>query len=84
MSKAAPARAPQPAAEGKFVIVASEFNSRYVDGLIEHALAELLDGNSGVEIELLRVPGAFEIPIVVQEIARSGAVAARSSPPSSR
>jgi 6,7-dimethyl-8-ribityllumazine synthase len=52
-----------------FTIVASEFNSEYVQGLVDHATAELrkLAPNTGVT--LYQVPGAFEIPIVVREVA---------------
>jgi 6,7-dimethyl-8-ribityllumazine synthase len=70
MSKIAPTR---PRASDKprtFIIVASQFSSAYVDGLVDHATEELraLAPNASVSIE--RVPGAFEIPVVVRELAR--------------
>jgi 6,7-dimethyl-8-ribityllumazine synthase len=70
MSKIAPTR---PRASDKprtFIIVASQFNSAYVEGLVDHATEELraLAPNASVSIE--RVPGAFEIPVVVRELAR--------------
>lgn len=52
-----------------FVIVASQFNAAYVQGLIEHATAELGRLAPGAEIVLYQVPGAFEIPVVVREVA---------------
>ena len=52
-----------------FPIVASQFNSAYVQGLIDHATAELRVLITGVTTSLLQVPGAFEIPIVVRELA---------------
>ena len=69
MPKIAPTR---PRASGKrrtFIIVASQFNAPYVDGLVDHATEELraLAPNANVSIE--RVPGAFEIPVVVRELA---------------
>jgi 6,7-dimethyl-8-ribityllumazine synthase len=59
----------------RFVIVASEFNGEYVQGLIDHATEELRALSSGCEVKVHHVPGAFEIPIVVQELAlrKSGA-----------
>jgi 6,7-dimethyl-8-ribityllumazine synthase len=52
-----------------FPIVASEFNPTYVQGLIDHATAELRTLSVGATTALLRVPGAFEIPVVVRELA---------------
>jgi len=49
--------------------VASQFNSTYVQGLIDHATAELRTLIPGATTSLLQVPGAFEIPLVVREIA---------------
>src|SRR6266513_2241357 len=52
-----------------FPIVASQFNASYVQGLINHATAELRALIPGATTSLLQVPGAFEIPLVVREIA---------------
>ena len=52
-----------------FAIVASQFNPTYVQGLIDHATAELRALVPGASTTLFQVPGAFEIPIVVRELA---------------
>ena len=52
-----------------FSIVASHFNGTYVQGLIDHATAELRALIPASTTSLLQVPGAFEIPIVVRELA---------------
>src|SRR5438105_14910681 len=52
-----------------FPIVASQFNSTYVQGLIDLATAELRTLIPGATTSVLLVPGAFEIPIVVRELA---------------
>ena len=57
------------AAKRNFAIVASQFNPTYVQGLIDHASAELRVLVPGAATTLLQVPGAFEIPIVVRELA---------------
>ena len=52
-----------------FIIVASQFNAQYVEGLVEHAQQELHDLAPNATISVQRVPGAFEIPVVVRELA---------------
>ncbi len=52
-----------------FAIVASEFNGTYVQGLVDAASNELHNLQPGCNLQLFSVPGAFEIPIVVQEVA---------------
>jgi 6,7-dimethyl-8-ribityllumazine synthase len=49
--------------------VASRFNGEYVQGLITHATKELSRLSPNAAISLHRVPGAFEIPVVVRELA---------------
>ncbi|MEO8439425.1 MAG: 6,7-dimethyl-8-ribityllumazine synthase [Spartobacteria bacterium] len=53
-----------------FVLVASQFNAKYVQGLVTHCTDELRVLSSGSKVALHLVPGAFEIPVVVQELAR--------------
>jgi 6,7-dimethyl-8-ribityllumazine synthase len=64
---------PRPRAVGgakrHFPIVASQFNAAYVQGLIDHVTAELRALIPSATTSLLQVPGAFEIPIVVRELA---------------
>ena len=58
-------------AKGKrtFCIVASRFNEQYVQGLIDHATEELRALVPNAAILIQRVPGAFEIPVVIKELA---------------
>src|ERR1700739_2493874 len=51
-------------------IVASEYNRRYVDGLVQFASDELKAIAPKAQLTLVRVPGSFEIPIAVQAIAK--------------
>ena len=69
MTKAAPSRPEIAKAKRTFHIVASRFNARYVDGLVDHATQELRALAPDATISLHRVPGAFEIPVVVRELA---------------
>lgn len=69
MSKLA---SPRPRATQKarhFAIVASLFNGPFVQGLVDHATAELRTLAPGAAVSLHQVPGAFEIPIMVRVLA---------------
>ena len=54
-----------------FAIVASEYNRTYVDGLVRFATDELSIIAPHAKLSVIRVPGAYEIPIAVQAIARN-------------
>jgi 6,7-dimethyl-8-ribityllumazine synthase len=69
MSKLAPPRPRTLGGKKHFAIVASLFNRPYVQGLVDHALAELRSLSPAADIAVHQVPGAFEIPVVVREIA---------------
>ena len=69
MSSTAPSRLEMAKAKRTFFIVASRFNAQYVDGLVDHATEELHALAPDATISLHRVPGAFEIPVVVRELA---------------
>jgi len=56
----------------RFAIVASRFNEMIVDSLVRGAVDALLrHGASEKQIELIRVPGAFDLPFVVKRVAAS-------------
>ena len=64
----------KPCRDGKFAIIVSRFNSLICERLVEGAQdvlkreGEVPDEN----ITLVRVPGAIEIPVVCEKIAKSG------------
>jgi 6,7-dimethyl-8-ribityllumazine synthase len=56
----------------RFAIVAARFNDMIVDSLIRGAVDALVrHGAAEKQIELVRVPGAFDLPLVVQKLAAS-------------
>jgi 6,7-dimethyl-8-ribityllumazine synthase len=60
---------------GRFVIIASAYNARYVDAMLRAAKAEIL--RAGGKLQIVRVPGAFEIPVVAAKLARPSAAGPR-------
>jgi len=61
---------------GNFAIVASKYNARYVDAMLRAAKTEIL--RAGGKVQIVRVPGAYEIPVVAAKLARSSLAAGRS------
>jgi 6,7-dimethyl-8-ribityllumazine synthase len=62
---------------GRFVLVAARFNHVIVEQLVNGALDGLKrHGVADDAIDLVRVPGSFEIPLVAQRLAASGRYAA--------
>ena len=56
--------------DAQFAIVVSRFNSFIVDSLLSGAIDTLLrHGAKESDIEIVRVPGAFEMPLVAQRLA---------------
>tara|TARA_R110002096_G_scaffold187584_20_gene367100 strand:+ start:713 stop:1186 length:474 start_codon:yes stop_codon:yes gene_type:complete len=71
MSKSAP-DSPSPTQQsGTVAIVASRYNSTYTDALVQAASETLDQLAPDLEISVTRVPGAFEIPVVVEAVACS-------------
>jgi 6,7-dimethyl-8-ribityllumazine synthase len=62
---------------GRFALVAARFNGTIVEDLVGGALDGLRrHGVSDGDIDLVRVPGSFEVPLVAQRLAGSGRYAA--------
>jgi 6,7-dimethyl-8-ribityllumazine synthase len=62
---------------GRFALVAARFNSLVVDNLVAGALDALKrHGVADDAVDVVRVPGAFEIPLVAQRLAASKIYAA--------
>lgn len=57
----------------KVAIVAARFNNLIVDRLVEGAVDQLVrHGVASDDITLVRVPGAFEMPVAVRKLAKAG------------
>lgn len=58
--------------DGHFLIVASKYNAHYVDGMLQ-AAQETLKTAGAKRIRVVRVPGAYEIPVIAAQCARARA-----------
>ena len=59
--------------KGEFAIVVARFNGFVVESLLEGAIDTLKrSGVAESAITVVRVPGAFEVPVVIQGLAQSG------------
>ena len=52
----------------RLAIVASNYNERYADALVDSVIDELGDFLPQARVDLVRVPGAFEIPVAVRAL----------------
>lgn len=63
------------AAGKRFAIVAARFNQRVVDALVDGAVDCLeRHGMARDDLTIVRVPGAWEVPLALDELASRGAV----------
>ncbi len=51
---------------GRITVVASRYNEKYTDALLENCIEELAQCAPGIKVEVVRVPGAFEVPVMVK------------------
>jgi len=63
------------AKDARFAIIASLYNRRYVDSMLRSAKAELKRAGAG-NVRIIRVPGAYEIPVVAARLARASSSSA--------
>src|SRR5688572_22349823 len=62
---------------GRFALVAARFNGVVVDQLTAGAIDALRRHGVGDDrIDIVRVPGSYEIPMIAQRLGRSGGYAA--------
>ncbi len=67
----------RPAGSARFAIIASRWNARITDALVTGARQSLAGNGVGEDaIDVVRVPGAWEIPLVAARLAAAGQHAA--------
>lgn len=62
---------------GRFALIAARFNSLVVDQLLAGAVEALRrHGVAESQLDVVRVPGSYEIPLIAQKLGKSGKYAA--------
>lgn len=70
MSAALPPKPRTVASRRRICVVASQYNEQFTDALVENTVDELTQLFPQSSIEVARVSGAFEIPVVAKTIAQ--------------
>ncbi len=52
----------------RICIVASKYNEQFTDPMVDHAVGELGELIPQARVDLIRVPGAFEIPVTISTV----------------
>ena len=73
MSTALPPKPRTVASRRRVCVVASQYNEQFTDALLDNAVDELSELFPQSSIEIARVSGAFEIPVVVKTLAQTNA-----------
>lgn len=68
MSTELPRRQRSTGTRAKICIVASEYNEQYTQALVDNCSEELAAVLPAARLEIIRVPGAFEIPVAIKSV----------------
>ncbi len=68
MSATLPPRPRHLGSKVRVCIVASKYNEQFTDALVENAIDELSELLPQSKVDLIRVPGAFEIPVTISSL----------------
>jgi len=71
MSKVLPPKPRSLNHKTQVTVVASHYNEEFTDALIENTHEELAELLPNAQLELVRTPGAFEIPAIVETLIRN-------------
>jgi len=75
MSKLRPLEGTYEAGDARVTIIVSRWNGEITEGLLRGALAALeRQGVADEQVQVLRVPGAFELPLAALKVANTGRV----------
>ncbi|MBK1882098.1 6,7-dimethyl-8-ribityllumazine synthase [Luteolibacter pohnpeiensis] len=68
MSSALPPKPRVIGPKARICIVASKYNEKFTDALVENTIEELAELAPNARVDLIRVPGAFEVPVTVATV----------------
>ncbi len=58
--------------KSSFTVVAARYNEQFTDSLVDNCVAELEELSPQTRVDIVRVPGAFEIPVTIEKILSQG------------
>lgn len=68
MSTELPQKKHSPHLHGRVAIVCATYNEKFTSALLNNCLDELHENAANVETDIVHVPGAFEVPVMVQRV----------------
>lgn len=68
MSNALPPKPRILSPKSKLTIVAAKYNETFTDALLDHTVEEISELIPNGRLDVIRVPGAFEIPMMVAQV----------------
>ncbi|MGB0774596.1 MAG: 6,7-dimethyl-8-ribityllumazine synthase [Akkermansiaceae bacterium] len=68
MSKVLPPKPRSLNQKGNITIVASLYNEEFTNAMVENAMSELEELIPNAHVDVVRVPGAFEVPVAVETV----------------
>ncbi|MBR3925470.1 MAG: 6,7-dimethyl-8-ribityllumazine synthase [Akkermansia sp.] len=77
MSTELPSKSMALRSAARVAIVAATYNEKYTSALLENCLTELRESDDRVTVDVVRVPGAFEVPMMVKHAIVKADVAKR-------
>lgn len=68
MSTELPTKKHRQQLQGRVAVVCATYNEKFTSALLQNCLDEIHESSALVETDVVHVPGAFEVPVMVQRV----------------